>query len=189
MIEYILISRIRIHKRRSERRQIYADLERIKQTILTTPLPITIDDKYNLIAGWMRYRAYLESGITYVPIIRCDMPDEWVPRDNEQCENCKQIKHTTLEMIGPTTVRTCLDCQKIAPANRQRVEVIDIEMIRIRPSQKDRRASFSAGTISAQEHQYTQPLILDQEYYLVDGWMRYQACKAAGIKLVAIIRR
>lgn len=45
---------------------------------------------------------------------------EWEPSDADFCGNCARFKHTTLEGIGPTTTRTCLDCQKIPPAYRDR---------------------------------------------------------------------
>ena len=36
------------------------------------------------------------------------------------CDSCKLMKYCILEMVGPTTYTTCLDCQKIPPAYRRR---------------------------------------------------------------------
>lgn len=47
-----------------------------------------------------------------------EIKSEWNPADNLKCEFCGAVKHTTLEMIGPMTKRSCLDCQKIPPAYR-----------------------------------------------------------------------
>ena len=45
--------------------------------------------------------------------------DPWNIPFEGKCSCCKTKKLVTLEMVGPGTVQTCLECQKIAPSQRQ----------------------------------------------------------------------
>ena len=58
---------------------------------------------------------------------------------------------------------------------------VDIDKIKF---PNDRRTSFTAGVIVSKDES---PLVVDKDFNLIEGWMRFQSFKAKGMKKVPVI--